>query len=74
MERKRHIGNDIVNIIFVDGDRADMARLSVLGIIIIVTIIIIISTIVVSFSQQLIISITIFICVLIETNNSCDCV
>jgi len=26
VERKRHIGNDIVNIIFVDGDRSDMAR------------------------------------------------
>ena len=26
MERKRHIGNDIVNIIFVDGGPADMAR------------------------------------------------
>ena len=26
VERKRHIGNDIINIIFVDGDRTDMAR------------------------------------------------
>jgi len=26
VERKRHIGNDIINIIFVDGDRSDMAK------------------------------------------------
>ena len=26
MERKRHIGNDIVNIIFMDGSREDMAK------------------------------------------------
>ena len=26
VERKRHIGNDIINIIFVEGDRSDMAK------------------------------------------------